>query len=98
MLGYLMIDLSKCTMTGEISAKTKPLSSPAYLPGEDVIVRIGAAPFKIMSHGEVVQGADGSKVRHWAESGVFRRADIFPGHVHPGRSNAVLRRRTAAAN
>src|SRR5208282_6091528 len=50
MFGYFMIDLSKSRITGSISAKTQPLSWPAYLPGDVVSTRAGAAPLKVMSY------------------------------------------------
>src|SRR5271165_5214667 len=48
--GNFMTDLSNSIMTGEISAKTQPLSCPAYLPGEACCTVDGAAPLKVMSY------------------------------------------------
>src|SRR5215472_10633442 len=46
--GYFMIDLSKSTITGSSSDNAQPLSWPEYLPRDDVSVRAGAAPLKVM--------------------------------------------------
>ena len=50
MFGNFMTDLSKSRMTGSISASTQPLSWPAYLPGDVVSTRAGAAPLNVMSY------------------------------------------------
>ena len=50
MFGNFMIVLSNSTITGSSSASAQPLSCPEYLPGDDVSVRVGAAPLKVMSY------------------------------------------------